>query len=464
MAVRDASSDFASDIADAERAADDRYDFVAGAERAPDDRRDFVAGAELATDDEIAAMLPGMDPGPVAMMLLRSIDIASVSESNRVLVVQAWERQAAWLNAQSQKALVAVVGKKAVSKDDWVREEVACALGLSARAAQNRIHAARTLTALLPNTLALLDAGAISIRHALAFVDECRDLEAATITAVEARVLARASHQTAAAFRRSIQRAILALEPERAELAHAEAAAQRSVRFIPEPDGMASVVATLPAPDARALFLAIDALARGAATAAKAKGVTDPRGIDARRADALIAIAWAALADRRLPRDHGRPVEVHFVVDLATLAGLANHPAELVGYGAIPAGLVQSFAFDAKWRRLVVDPVDGHLLDYGRRTYRPPKRLRDYVDARDLYCFFPGCGRPASRCDFDHELAWSAGGKTSASNGRDLCRRHHRGRTKGDWRLVGRANGSCTWTSPAGHTYVVPARNPLDPD
>lgn len=429
--------------------------------------RDFAddfAAAELATDDEIAAMLPDVRPGPLAMMMLQSIDVAAVGESNRVLVVQAWERQAAWVNARSQEALIAVVGTKAVCEDDWVREEVACALRLSGRAAQNRIHAARTLTTLLPNTLALLEEGTISIRHALAFVDECRDLEEATITAVEARVLPKAPHQTAAAFRRSIQRAILAHEPERAELAHAEAAAQRSVRFVPEPDGMASVIATLPAPDARALFLAVDALARGAAAAAKAKGVIDPRGIDARRADALTAIAWSALADRRLPKDHGRPVEVHFVVDLPTLAGLANRPAELVGYGAIPAGLVQTFAFDAKWRRLVVDPVHGHLLDYGRRTYRPPKRLRDFVDARDLYCFFPGCSRPAPRCDFDHERAWSAGGNTSASNGRDLCRRHHRGRTKADWRLVGRVNGSCTWTSPAGHTYVVPARNPLDPD
>jgi hypothetical protein len=44
-------------------------------------------------------------------------------------------------------------------------------------------------------------------------------------------------------------------------------------------------------------------------------------------------------------------------------------------------------------RRLVTDPLTGHLLDYGRRTYEVPQRLREFIIARDRTCRFPGCQR-----------------------------------------------------------------------
>jgi hypothetical protein len=33
-------------------------------------------------------------------------------------------------------------------------------------------------------------------------------------------------------------------------------------------------------------------------------------------------------------------------------------------------------------RRLVTDPLTGHLLDYGRKTYEVPQRLREFLIAR----------------------------------------------------------------------------------
>ena len=41
-------------------------------------------------------------------------------------------------------------------------------------------------------------------------------------------------------------------------------------------------------------------------------------------------------------------------------------------------------------RRLVTDPLTGHLLDYGRKTYAIPDRLRDFITARDQHLPVPG--------------------------------------------------------------------------
>jgi hypothetical protein len=178
--------------------------------------------------------------------------------------------------------------------------------------------------------------------------------------------------------------------------------------------------------------------------------------INALRADALLAWADHALADPDLPRHHGRRVEVQVVIDLPTLLGMADNPAELVGYGPIPAIAAAELAADADWRRLVTDPVDGHLLDYGTSVYRPPQKLANYLIARDRHCRFPGCARQAETCDFDHIIAFGTpGGITAASNCACLCRRHHRMKTHGGWRYKLHDNGTITWTSPYERTFTI---------
>jgi hypothetical protein len=231
--------------------------------------------------------------------------------------------------------------------------------------------------------------------------------------------------------------------------------------LIPLDDGMAAVEATMAAVDARALFSAIDTLARArhAAEGGRRSGV----GIGARRVDALVALAHAALADRRLPKAHGRRVEVQVVIDAASLFGLADNPAQLDGYGPIPAQVARELAADASWRRLVTDPVSGYLLDFGRTTYRPPKRLTDYLIARDRVCAMVGCNRPATVCDADHGVPYQRGGRTSAATMLMLCRRHHRLKTHGRWRPRLEADGTIVWVSAAGHGYRQRPRSQLDP-
>jgi hypothetical protein len=49
-------------------------------------------------------------------------------------------------------------------------------------------------------------------------------------------------------------------------------------------------------------------------------------------------------------------------------------------------------------------------------AYRPPPRLRDHINARDVTCRFPPCRQPAWRADLDHTLAWDDGGRTCRCN------------------------------------------------
>jgi len=44
--------------------------------------------------------------------------------------------------------------------------------------------------------------------------------------------------------------------------------------------------------------------------------------------------------------------------------------------------------------------------------YQPPSRLQNLIRARQRTCSFPGCRRPATRCDLDHTLPYDQGGPT----------------------------------------------------
>ncbi len=55
--------------------------------------------------------------------------------------------------------------------------------------------------------------------------------------------------------------------------------------------------------------------------------------------------------------------------------------------------------------------------------YRPSRKLRHLVRARNTRCTAPGCGRPAARCDVDHTIAWDQGGLTCECDLAPSCKR-----------------------------------------
>jgi Domain of unknown function (DUF222) len=172
--------------------------------------------------------------------------------------------------------------------------------------------------------------------------------------------------------------------------------------------------------------------------------------------------AATAVGNRRQARRAAAAAKarVQVTVPITTLLGLDDAPAELAGYGPIPAAMAREIAADATWRRLLTDPASGALLDYGATTYRPPASLAGHVQTRDKTCVFPGCIQPADTCDLDHRVPFPHG-PTSADNLQPTCRHHHRCKQNPGWTVTRDPNGGHTWTTPpTAPTPTHPSRSP----
>jgi hypothetical protein len=419
--------------------------------------------------------------GYEALGHLLTINPEKLTPAGRIDYLAAMERQNSWLTSLIQQATLAIAGiAPSESENIWEgvdeseREDVATALRLSANTTQSRIDVARVLTNHLPATCQALASGDISPSHATLIARETseaikRGIPTEDLIHIENKALAHAEFHTPAQVGRKIRTLIAQFATESFEETVAIARDTRNVRMYPESDGMATVLALLPAEDAQTVMLAIDSLIEKEATRSnsdafvdtrsKSDALVDARSMDMKRADALTVICGDLLA--RISEDHQphrRPVTINITMDLPTALGLAENPAQLAGYGPIPASIARTLSADGKWRRFITDPVTGNLLDYGRETYVPPQPLVDFLTARDRICRFPGCSQPARVTDIDHAIPWEEGGHTSPENLGLLCRRHHRMKTHNGWQLSSNDDGSCTWTSPHGKEIFVPAR------
>jgi hypothetical protein len=450
-------------------------------------------------------------PGIDTLTSLFAIDPFDLPAPARIDYLSALERQMSWLQAMMQRAIVAVAGEEGSKSDDIFtgvddaeREDVAAALRMSTGTAQIRIDVARTLVNHLPNVCSALAMGEISPAHATVIARESasaiRDgMGPAHIYSIEQSALAYAEFHTPTQVANKVRTTIAKLAPEPFEEIAERARDTRRVSCFREVDGLSTIVAILPAEDAQIVMKAIEnfihaqvaseSISLGKKSTSSRKDASggsgstigesaiaghdsdgdsevppgQHRSMDMKRADALTSIAtWSLQQSTVDVKLHRRPVTVNVTIDLPTLLGLAENPGQLAGYGAIPASVARALASDGKWQRFITDPQTGTLLDYGRESYEPPQALVDFLIARDRTCRFPGCRQSAARADLDHAQSWESGGQTSAANLGALCRRHHRLKTHGGWTLVSHADGSCTWTSPLGKIYEVPARPMLE--
>lgn len=393
------------------------------------------------------------------------------SAADQINLLIALERQASWIAYLTVCALAAAAEPPSATSvegeplnpfevENPVCEEIAVALHVSSIVAEKRVRVARDLDSRMPATAAMLASGQISYAHAVVMSDECERLGDRQAREVERSVLSRSCRVTPGQLRRRAKRVALRVCPLTPEAEVDAEFAQREVRMYSDGGVMATLHAILPAPDAITVWNALTACG----LADKRPG--DRRTLEHRRADALTAWADRALDDPNLSRQQGRKrLETQLVLDLSTLLGFGDNPAELRGFGPIPANLARQLAVDSTWRRLVADPVSGHLLDFGSTTYTPPAALREYVLARDRRCRFPGCSQPAERTDLDHTEPFTGndlGGSTSAKNLHCLCRRHHRLKTHHNLSVANGSDGQLTWTSPRVQTHTTDLPPALD--
>jgi hypothetical protein len=292
------------------------------------------------------------------------------------------------------------------------------------------IHDTPTITA-IKNTLDT-DADALrSVRRTRAEqpTPEQAEKDAAMRAWVAGRIAEREAAQAAAASETGAQAAEQAGSPAE----HTEAA---SVAPAPEPQPD-----VLDADDADLI-----GACRADALAARILGTMDETG----------AIDWTPKVG---------DVQVQLVIDLDTLRAEADRACLLDGQ-PVPARIGREIAgYASAFRRMVTDPLTGHLLDYGRTTYLPAP-LRTFTLARDGGCRVPGCTSSSPRrLQMDHAIPYPEGPSDPANTG-GACLAHHQLKTSGFLTIENsRADGSCDWVTAWGQRVHIPARPYLhDPD
>jgi hypothetical protein len=388
---------------------------------------------------------------------LTDAELRALSAGEQVDLLIALEQQRRRFKA-AQLRLLAAMQARDDSELNLVQEEVSLALQVSLRTAQLRLAQATTLVSELPRTLAAVADGSLSAGHANVLVEAVWRMPAGSAlpAALEAAVLPGALAAGTVTLRQlhgRFRRAVLALDPSTAEQRHQRALAERRIEYRPEEDGMASLYALLPAPEARLLYTRLT-------TATRLLPAQDPRTLDQQRADLFIDAVLSGLPVDALPTVQGRRPAIQVTVAADTLLGLDDQPGHLTGYGPITAGTARRLAADESgtWRRLLTDPDTGALLDISAHRYRPPRRLWDYLTARDDVCAFPTCQQPGYRCEADHTVPFDQGGPTRRDNLALTCRRHNQAKTAGTgWHYRHNPDGTFTWTTATGHHYTGPA-------
>ncbi|MGV0474027.1 HNH endonuclease signature motif containing protein [Mycobacterium kansasii] len=344
----------------------------------------------------------------------------------------------------------------AVDTMEAVAAEVAAALRISQGLAASRLRYARVMRERLPQVAEVFKAGEIDYRafQTLAYRTDLIE-DSAVLAAVDGELFVKLPRWP------SMSRGRLGAQVDKI-VANADADAlrrrtkqqrDREICIDEVQGGISLIRGRLLSPHAHALEQRLDALANTVCP-------RDPRSRHQRRADALGALA--AGADRlgcrcghrecaAGTRPAATPVVIHVIAESAAVAGSGSITASEMGAdGLITAELIAELAVSAKLVPLT------HPGDAAPEPgYVPSKALADFVRCRDLTCRWPGCDRPASRCDLDHTIPVSQGGPTHASNLKCYCRTHHLVKTFWGWREQQLPDGTLILTSPAGRTHVT---------
>ena len=376
---------------------------------------------------------------------------------------------------------------------DFMPSYLAPVLRLSPRSARRRYETARTLVGLLPRTLAAMRAGDLEPHRAQQVVDEVPTNDPGVCAAVERalfpKIVDKPTSRVGSLARLAVAAADPAAAADKAEQAHLGRFVFAGPSGLP---GLMRLEAEVEAGKGRQVWAAIEELAAGylkddvAATMdqARADALVDlvlanvsvttvvdlalpagfasgaPAGagscsrcgrgsvledaatgalVDADQQNASQDIAGQSV-DTVAERDAGRSNVLRLLSGLPK-AGVLDHRVGTLTSATIERILADP---DTVFRRLVVDPDTGWLLDAGATTYQPGRHLARTVRKRDLHCRFPGCATAARFCDLDHVIPFPIG-LSVLRNLACLCRRHHRLKTHGHWSLAMSPDGICTW-------------------
>lgn len=368
-------------------------------------------------------------------------------------------RAAAALDA-ARRATEAATGVPAARRGRGVAGEVALARRDAPARGGRHLGFAKALVHEMPHTLAALECGALSEWRATLIVREsaCLDIEDrrtldAEMCADPGSLNGLGDARVAAAAKAIAYR----LDPQAVVERAARAEEDRTVTIRPAPDTMTYVTALLPVAQGVSVYAT---LRREADTCGDGR----PRG--------------QVMADTLVERVTGRPasvpapIAVNLVLSDETLLGSDDAPADISGYGPIPASVARNMVADAvtdrrsraTLRRLYTHPKAGALVAMESRARLFPQGLASFIGLRDQRCRTPYCDAPIRHRDHAHP--WAHGGPTTADNGLGLCEHCNYVKENVGWKVSASVDENHThtayFTTPTGKTYrsTAPPRAP----
>ncbi|MEV6971088.1 DUF222 domain-containing protein [Hamadaea sp. NPDC051192] len=258
----------------------------------------------------------------------------SLAPGEKVDVLVALARQAAHAQARLLQGMAIVAAQSTGIGFD--SDEVAFALHLTRRGAQNQVALAQDLLGRLPMVWSALDHGDICLARAKVFSDVLIAAPDEVARDVATRLLPIAVELTAGQLRARLHKELLTADPDAARARYDRSVAERRVCLSPNDDTTACLSGIfLPPAKAAAAFERVDALARGR------KRDGDTRTLDQLRADIFCDLLAGVDCGANAI---ARPGVVELLVPLETLTGQAEAPAHLAGYGPVIADIARQVA------------------------------------------------------------------------------------------------------------------------
>ncbi len=360
----------------------------------------------------------------------------------------------------TRRASEAAAGVPAARRGRGLAAEIALARHDAPVRGGRHLGLAKALVHEMPHTLDALQHGTLSEWRATLIVREsaCLDIEDrqkldTELCADPAGLEGMGDARIAAEAKKIAYR----LDPHAVVERAAQAEHDRTVTIRPAPDTMTYLTALLP-------------VAKGVSVYAALKRAADTCGDGRSRGQIM--------ADTLIERVTGRPaavpepLTVNLVLTDDTLLGGATTPADITGYGPIPAAVARAMVAHAvsdersraTLRRLYAHPRSGALVAMESRARIFPRGLSEFIGLRDGRCRTPYCDAPIRHRDHAHP--WARGGPTTATNALGTCERCNYAKESPGWRVNTTTDETHThtaeFTTPTGHTYrsEAPPRAP----
>ncbi|HSJ82563.1 MAG TPA: DUF222 domain-containing protein, partial [Acidimicrobiia bacterium] len=180
--------------------------------------------------------LAGMDPGAKLGGTLASVDRTRLTEPDQVIVMRAWARQLAHVQAELYSSMIGVADAAAARAggdvelaDDLAASEIRAALSLTRRAADAQLDLARSLLERHPRVWEALSQGEIDLPRVRVIVDQTSHLDETTARQIADTALEKAGKVTTGQLRARIRRLVIAVDPDSARERYEAKLADRRV-------------------------------------------------------------------------------------------------------------------------------------------------------------------------------------------------------------------------------------------